>query len=74
MAKFEVGDIVRSKTDENGHEYYGVTTSDIRCKVVHIGDGGNAGYIWVVAIERLHTKTEFQVLAERFRHEYNRSE
>ena len=36
MVGFKVGDIVRAKKREDGDEYYGVTTSHVRCKVVAV--------------------------------------
>lgn len=70
MVKFKVGDIVRAKKSEDGSEYYGVTTSRVRCKVVAV----DREYISVIVIDSPHRSIEYDVRPERFRHEYNRSE
>lgn len=70
MVKFKVGDIVRAKLDEDGDEYYGITTSRVRCKVVAV----DKEYIGVIVIDSPHGSIQYDVRPERFRHEYNRSE
>lgn len=70
MVKFKVGDIVRAKKREDGDEYYGVTTSRVRCKVVTV----YKGYMSVIMIDSPHRSIQYDVRPERFRHEYNRSE
>lgn len=74
MVKFKVGDIVRAKKSEDGSEYYGVTTSRVRCKVVAVNRGIGRGRMTVIVIDNPHRSTQYDVLTERFRHEYNRSE
>lgn len=69
MVKFKVGDIVRAKRSEDGSEYYGVTTSRVRCKVVAV----NKEYMSVIMIDSPRS-IQYNVRPERFRHEYNRSE
>lgn len=70
MVGFKVGDIVRAKKREDGDEYYGVTTSRVRCKVVAV----NKEYMSVIVIDSSHRSIQYDVRPERFRHEYNRSE
>lgn len=36
----KVGDLVRGKKEENGNEYYGVTSSESICKVGEMNDEG----------------------------------
>lgn len=74
MAKFKVGDIVRAKKREDGSEYYGVTTSRVRCKVVAVNREIGKGRMTVVVIGNPHRSIQYDVLTWRFRHEYNRSE
>ena len=70
MVGFKVGDIVRAKKREDGDEYYGVTTSRVRCKVVAV----DKEYMGVIVIDSPHRSIQYNVRPERFRHEYNRSE
>lgn len=70
MVGFKVGDIVRAKKREDGGEYYGVTTSHVRCKVVAV----DKEYMSVIVIDRPRRSIQYDVRPERFRHEYNRSE
>lgn len=74
MVKFKVGDVVRAKKSEEGDEYYGITTSYVRCKVVAIDRGIDRTYIRVIVMDDPHSNTTYDVRPERFRHEYNRSE
>lgn len=69
MVGFKVGDIVRAKLREDGDEYYGITTSRVRCKVVAV----NKEYMSVILIDSPRS-IQYDVRPERFRHEYNRSE
>lgn len=39
----KVGDLVRGKKEEDGNEYYGITSSESICKVGEMGDDG-----WIV--------------------------
>lgn len=70
MVGFKVGDIVRAKKREDGYEYYGITTSLVRCKVVAV----NKEYMSVIVIDSPCRSIQYDVRPERFRHEYNRSE
>lgn len=74
VVKFKVGDIVRAKKREDGHEYYGITTSRVRCKVVAVDRGIDKEYMSVIVIDSPHISIQYDVRPERFRHEYNRSE
>ena len=74
MVGFKVGDIVRAKKREDGDEYYGITTSRVRCKVVAVDSGIGREYISVIVMDDPHSDTIYDVRPERFRHEYNRSE
>lgn len=74
MEKFRVGDIVRAKKTSSGREYYGVTTSCVRCKVVGINTGITGDEIRVVVVDVPRHGLEYNVNPEHFRHEYNRSE
>lgn len=74
MVEFKVGDIVRAKKSEDGDEYYGITTSCVRCKVVAVNRGIGKGCMTVIVIDNPHRSTQYDVLAKRFRREYNRSE
>lgn len=74
MVKFKVGDIVRAKKREDGYEYYGITTSYVRCKVVAVDRGIGKEYMSVVVIDSPHSDIKYDVRLERFIHEYNRSE
>lgn len=74
MVKFKVGDIVRAKLDEDGDEYYVVTTSSVRCKVVAADVGIAKEYMSVIVIDNPYGSIQYDVRPERFRHEYNRSE
>lgn len=74
MEKFKVGDIVRAKKTPNGREYYGITTSCVRCKVVGINTGITGDEIRVVLVDTLSPGAKYNVNPEHFRHEYNRSE
>ena len=74
MVKFKVGDIVRAKKRENGGEYYGITTSYVRCKVVAVDRGIDREYMRVIVMDNLHSNMPYDVRPERFRREYNRSE
>ena len=69
MVGFKVGDIVRAKKREDGDEYYGITTSCVRCRVVAV----NKEYMSVILIDSPRS-IQYDVRPERFRHEYNRSE
>lgn len=69
MVGFKVGDIVRAKKSEDGSEYYGITTSLVRCKVVSV----DKEYMSVIVIDNTRS-IQYDVRQERFRHEYNRSE
>lgn len=74
MVKFKVGDVVRAKKSEDGGEYYGITTSYVRCKVVAVDKGIDKEYIRVIVVDDPHSDTIYNVRPERFRHEYNRNE
>ena len=74
MVKFKVGDVVRAKKREDGGEYYGITSSYVRCKVAAVGRGIDREYIRVIVMDDPHSDTIYDVRPERFRHEYNRSE
>ena len=74
MVKFKVGDIVRAKLDEDGDEYYKVTTSRVICKVVAVDVGIAKEHMRVIVIDEPYRSTRYDVRPERFRHEYNRSE
>ena len=74
MVKFKVGDIVRAKKREDGDEYYGITTSRVRCKVVAVDKGIGKEYMSVIVIDNPRSNTTYEVRPERFRREYNRSE
>lgn len=74
MGKFKVGDIVRAKKREGGREYYGITNSNVVCKVVDVCVGIEDKYIRVVVIGNPHREMIYNVNPAHFRYEYNRSE
>ena len=74
MVKFKVGDVVRAKKSEDGGEYYWITTSYVRCKVIAVDRGIGREYIRVIVMDDPHSDTTYDVRPERFGHEYNRSE
>lgn len=70
-----VGDLVRGKKEENGNEYYGVTSSESICKV---GEMDDDGWIVVTLVSRQdypeYIGHEFEVQVNRMEKIYNKTE
>lgn len=71
----KVGDLVRGKKDENGNEYYDITSSESICKV---GEMDDEGWIVVTLVDSPDSVEyighEFEVQGNLMEKIYNKTE